>query len=212
MVNLKPITAKKTGEKKKNTWGMIITLFIAIMFLGSTIGYIFYSENQDNNNEIQTYKDYKFIQTDYGWQTNTDYGQIATTYLPQDVKEIECNCVFLNYQNMQTSKVYVIAMSENEKVAANELLKNLQFTNIQLACLPENANNDECANLPLKSCENANETMIIIFNEKNLISEEENMSKLIEGRINFDNGCLTLEGKDLIKAADKSIYKIFGVQ
>ncbi|MBU2496851.1 MAG: hypothetical protein KJ767_02225 [Nanoarchaeota archaeon] len=213
MRNLKPLTSKRTGEKKRNTFGMIITLFIAIMFLGSTIGYIFYSENQDNNNEIHTYKNYKFVQTDYGWQTNTDYGQIATTYLPEETKDIECDCVFLNYQTLQANKAYVVALTSSERYAANELLRNFQFNNVQLACLPEDANNSECENIPLKSCKNADSsTRIIIFKEKEIISEGENMSKLVSGKIGFDNNCLIIEGKDLIKVSDKVIFKIFEIE
>ena len=210
MKNLKPLTAKKTEEKKKNTLGMLITLFIAIMFLGSTIGYVFYSNNQDNT-ETQTYNDFRFIKTDYGWQTNTNFGTIVTTYTPEETKEIECDCAFLNYQVLQTNKIYVIALTNEEKTAAIELLRNFQFNRIQRACLPENANKEECTNLPLKSCENASESKIIIFKEKKIASKE-NMSKLIEGKASFNSGCLVIEGRNLIKASDRVIFKIFGIQ
>ena len=206
----------KAKGKDRNVGAMIGTIIIAVLFLGSTIGFVFlYSRGNTGEAGIYKYDGYKFIKTEQGWQTSTQFGGITTAFLPKDTLEIECDCPSLNYQTIQAQKVYVIAITGAEINAANEFLRNIAFNKIQRACLPEDANAVGCENLPLRNCSDANtQTKVLIFKESASIeskSEEQGMSKFLKARVSFNNDCLTIKGEDLIKASDKAIYKVFGV-
>ena len=209
-------------EKGKNIWKLVGAVVVAVMFFGSTIGFVFFFGNSGGktatNGDQQTYnyKGLDFVRTSQGWQASTSFGIITAINLPQQTLDVECDCSSINYQSLQAQKAYVIttSFSQAEENAVAELIRNARFGNIQRACLPEDADSVGCENLPLKSCEDASsETKVLIFNEQSGIeSEEEGISKIITERASFTNDCLVLEGENLIKAADRIIYKAFGIE
>lgn len=190
-------------EEGRNWWSIIGTLFIVLIFVGSTIGFIFAGSKQDNEEEnLYEYGEYSFTRTDSGWQTETAFGPLVTINWPEQVKNVECDCPYLTYSSLLAQKVYVIAFSEGERNAAGEILRNVPFANVQEACLPKDADKEGCENLPLKGCEDAtSEVKVLIFSEDDLTE-----------RASFNNNCLRIQGKDLLKAADKVIYKAFGIE
>lgn len=203
---------RKEREREKKSLKIIGVWIIAIMFLGSTIGFVFYYANNQREEGITEFNGYKFVQVSQGWQTNTPLGTITLPNLPQETLNVECDCQDLTYDSLRAQKAYIIAALPEETNAAIEILRNIPFTNVQRACLPENADIEDCKDLPLKGCEDASSQIrVLIFNKGEGKNEDEGMSKLSKEKAIFKNGCLTLEGENLIKAADKVIYKAYGV-
>ena len=200
---------KEQEARQAQTWKLIGALVVAIMFLGSTVGFVFFytgknaqTQNGENGGVNQEYKGYKFVRVQGGWQTETAEGILLAAYLPSEVLSIECNCAELDTLSLRSQKTYFIANSSAEIAAANELLRLQTFTRIQQACLPENADAAGCEDLPLRSCENATaQAKVLIFSER-----AKNES------VNYNNNCLILEGKNLIRAADRAIYKVYGIE
>lgn len=207
-------------EKQRSIWKLVGAFVVAVMFFGSTVGYVFFysggkgasTSNQDQQ-QIHNYKGLDFVLTQNGWQASTALGTITTVSLPSQALGVECECSSLSYQSLQAQKAYVIASSQEERQAAAELLRNIPFGNVQRACLPEDADALECENLPLRSCEDASgQTRILIFKEVDGIqSEGEGISKFVAEQASFNNNCLIVEGENLIKATDRVIYKAFGI-
>ena len=122
----------------------------------------------------------------------------------------------LNYNSLAGGKVYIISSSVSEDNGAAEILRNVPYTSVQRACLPEDGEKEECKDLPLRNCGNASlESKIIILKEKVAREEAEaiegGVSKASGEKVAYQNSCLTLEGENLIKAADRAIYGAFGV-
>ena len=135
--------------------------------------------------------------------------------LPQQVKDLECvGCELLDYNSLAGGKVYIISSSAAEDNGAAEILRNFPYSSKQRACLPENGEKEECKELPLRDCADASLESKIVILEEGVIqgeNEEEGVSKASREKVNYRNSCLTLEGENLIKAADRAIYKAFGV-
>ncbi|HIH18221.1 MAG TPA: hypothetical protein HA250_00945 [Nanoarchaeota archaeon] len=207
-------------EEKRNPWSLFGAAVVAVMFLGSTIGLVFfYSGDSSNQGDLgkptYDYNGFKFVQGDGGWQTSTAFGPLIMVNLPQQVKDLECvGCELLDYNSLAGGKVYIISSSAAEDNGAAEILRNFPYSSKQRACLPENGEKEECKELPLRDCADASLESKIVILEEGVIqgeNEEEGVSKASREKVNYRNSCLTLEGENLIKAADRAIYKAFGV-
>lgn len=210
---------KREEKKERNVWSLAGVIIIAVMFIGSTIGYIFLTsgdQSQGNLGEPKySYNGFDFVQGQNGWQAQTAFGPLITANLPQEVKDLECKgCELLNYNSLAGGKVYLISSSTAEDNGAAEILRNVPYTSLQRACLPEDGEKEECKELPLRNCGNASlESKVIILKEGVVQgeNEEEGVSRASREKATYQDSCLTLEGENLIKAADRAIYKAFGV-
>lgn len=218
---------RESKGREARMWKLIGVFVVAVMFFGSTIGYVFFytgksnTGNQDNANTENTYayKGYNFISSQQGWLLNTPQRQLITNFLPQQTLDVDCECSLLNSLALQGQKAYVIAKTDAESRAASELLRNSNFANTQIACLPEEEKKTGCLDRPLRSCEDATaQQKILIFKEiDKIFSEREEVaeggiSKVVSERVTYKDNCLIVEGKDLVKAVDRVIYKAYWIE
>ena len=83
-----------------------------------------------------------------------------------------------------------------------EFLRHLPIQNLQLACLEEDENVSYCANVPLKSCDDASsQSAILIFKEGN------------QSSIDYSGYCLEAESKsgEMLMVADRALFVAYGI-
>ena len=75
---------------------------------------------------------------------------------------------------------------------------------MQLACLEEQANMTECLSLPVKTCRD----ILIVVRGKTA-----NNSEFVPSRVYQQENCIYIEAetKNLIKAADRLLFGLYGV-
>ena len=193
------LSTKARIEEKSKKSRNLMTIFVAVILLASIAGFAF----EFNTSEQTKYKEFKFSQAANGlWQTSVNGKSIQTSLLPQDVENITISgSIDLNDFS---GKIYYIAKSWNMQ-AMQELGNTLNAKQFQPACLPEQENETDCSDLPLKSCSDASFNQpIIIFKEANETSAE------------YSNYCLVLntdlnDSSSSAKAADAAIFKINGI-
>jgi hypothetical protein len=188
-------TDEKKEQKKRRTAGIVI----ALIMLFSIAAFAFMESTSTTDENTQKYKDYVFQRGDAGWETKANNLQIVTQFLPQEVENIS-SAQFISGELGNT--IFFIADSYDERQAAAELSGVLSSQRKQFACLPEDENKSECADLPLKSCDDASsESGIVIITESN------------ETSVSYNSFCITINGNatELVKAADKAIFKITGI-
>jgi hypothetical protein len=185
-------TAKEREEKERRS-RLIMTVFVVVLLGASTVGYALM---QTESSERVKYNDFTFIKTENGW--NLKKTSLFTSYLPQDVENISIKgSVYLEDFN---NKAYVIALGNEEKLAATELLSVMPLEQLSLACLPEHEDEAFCEDLPLKECEDAiSGNIVIIFSQEN------------ESSISYEDYCLTIKGEDLTKASDRVIFELYEI-
>lgn len=218
MPEIKPLTTKSEEEKKKKHRGNVIMgIIIAVIMIASTIGFaLLESERvQEQPENLTTYRNYTFIKTETGWQTQfkiNDKDIILNSFnLPQDVENISMqgSLLLADFFN-RVIFITVNNATDAEKQAAMEYnALGKVALRMQLACSKANENSSFCIenNLPVKSCDDADwQNTIIILEE---LAQDSNDS----ATINYKSSCLEIKGKkdDLIKANEKALFKIFGI-
>ncbi len=179
--------------KKFFAWFVIAILFFSV---------IAYSIMNIGFNNQTRYGKLNFEQTSEGWKSKIGDFFIFTQFHPSEVEDIESS---LNFDNEDFSNiVYLVAKTENEREAAGEIKKNLLSLKKDFACLPEDSNLEDCLNMTIKSCSDANYLeKIIVFQEKDA-----------ETSIIYSNDCMSITGKnsfELSRASDKALFMILGV-
>ncbi len=208
---MRPLETKKGKEGKKKKNQMIIGLFIAFLMIFSVVGYALLSGYQGQEQGQETYNDHIFTKTQEGWKTQVSIENqafiITTAYLPQELENISMQGTPL-LDSFRFKTLYIIANDASERQAASSFYTNLNkiALRIQLACSEEESETEFCLEneLPIKSCNDATfETTIIEIKE----SETE------EASITYKNNCIIIEGKgnELVKAAEKTIFVVFGI-
>jgi len=221
---MKAFETRETKEKRKKREQILIGFIVAVIMIFGTVGFAFMQGqyNKEEQNGQNEYNGYYFTKIDGMWQTQTNIGNtplaIKTLYLP---KELE-NITIKNYPLLEDFKgkaVYIIANNLTERQAASEFAPVLNpfVLRMQLACSEKENETEFCIknDLPIKSCEDATYNTFIIDLEENAKDAAENATNNGKNTIevNYKNNCLTIkaEGNDLIKASEKTIFKIFGI-
>jgi len=193
------IITKTDREAKDKRRRNLMTVFVSIILIASIAGF---SLNWNESEEVK-YKEFKFVQTENGaWKTKADGYEIQTTLLPGDVKNISLYGVAS--LNDFSGKIYYIAKSWNIP-ALQEFSLVINAEQFQQACLPEEANETECIDSPLKSCNDASSSSpVIIFKNTNETSAE------------YSNYCLVLntdlnDSMSSIKTVDRVIFALYGI-
>ena len=205
---MKPLKTKTRKEAKRKRNQTIIGLFIAFLMVFSIMGYALLSgTRQEQSQEI--YNGHEFKQTAEGWQTQISIENqaftLTTAYLPKEVENISMKGTPL-LSAFKFKTIYIIANSISERQAASSFYINLEkiALRMQLACSEQESESDFCVenNLPIKSCDDASNTVTIIeIKETNQTS------------ITYKNNCIIIEGKgsELVKASEKSLFVVFGI-
>jgi len=223
MRNLHTKTRKGAKRKRNQT---IMGVIIIILMTTSVIGYAILSGKEEQQEKI-IYKDYEFIKTSSGWQTQINRANkdlvLNTEYLPQEVENItNIGRPFL--EDFTNKNIFIIVSSNTERNAAYIFNSLSLFTlRIQFACPEEKINSSFCIdnNLPIKSCNDTRfDTTIIEIQDLEITEDQEtNNTKINESIINFEpsvnykNQCLIIKGKDeeLVKASEKALFMIYNI-
>ena len=213
---IRTIKTKAQSEARKKRNQLIIGIFISLLMVSSIVGYALLSgygeENQ--NQKKQEYNNYVFTKTEEGWQTKVNVAGneifLTSFFLPSELENITTEGrPFLS--DFQGKTIYIIANNLSERRAASIFASALgKFVlRIQLACSEEEANESFCSenNLPVKSCEDASFTTLVIEIKEGKEETE------VKTNVNYKNSCLIIEGNshDLIRASEKAIFMIFGI-
>jgi hypothetical protein len=203
--------AKREARDRRDK--TIIGLIIIFLMVFSTLGYVFWwrEDEQDTNNpDIKVYNNYTFTRTDSGWQTVFDVGgkntTLMTSYLPEELENVTVKGTVFTATNLSGKALYLVATSINERQTASEFaFFGPWVQRMQMACLEENVNDSFCVeqNLPIKSCSDANSEAAII-----IVKETE-----IDPRVIYDGGCLSVKGQgaNLTMAAEKAVFLLLGI-
>jgi hypothetical protein len=193
---LSKIQTAEEKEKKDKRLKIFMTIFMVVVLGASTAAYALIDTG---SSQRKTYNGITFTLTQSGW--NPKKMNIYTSYLPSDVENISID----GSPSLDSLKgnLYLNALGNNELNAANELLKTLAIEKRPtLACSPAYENESFCADLPIKSCDDASaESPLISFEQAN------------ETSISYKNYCLVIKGdnENMIKAADRVIFGLYGI-
>ncbi|MBU4501041.1 MAG: hypothetical protein KKA79_00495 [Nanoarchaeota archaeon] len=192
---------KQIVEKKKKFFTKQKTLaygmggFIILLMVASGLNMW-----KGDTTETYDYNGLKFTKTEEGfWIAYKGEQQIALTYNPEDLETITFpqNIATMNY----FQKIYISTDDLKGNGRAMDYFKRkITITNMKpFACTEDN---EGCAELPLKSCEDTTQTEgVVIF------------KRAEETKITYSNNCLVMEGasENLIKAIDKLYFILTGI-
>ena len=195
-MKIKKIVTKTDLQEKDKKMKIWLTVFIVVIMAASTAGFAL-NFSSENNGQTRTYNGLKFSITDRGWQPK-GYS-IYTSYLPQDVENVSLSGNFVAKDF--NAKAYLISPPylQNDVL---EFLKYLPITNLQQACLKEDENVSYCSNVPIRSCADAtSQSAVIIVKEGN------------QSSVNYKGYCLeiTSDSGNMIKVADRALFKAYGI-
>lgn len=175
-------------KKKLITFG-IAFFFILIMATSVLELYI----RGGDKDEVYDYNSLKLVNTGNGWLAYRQDGRpVYIVSNPKDLENITISPINLGALSFVQKAYLSYNPKERNKVALSEFAREIKLApRIVIACPVDN---DVCANLPIKTCDDATTTTAVI-----LIRETNDTS------VTFINNCLDIRGKDLTKVMDKLI-------
>lgn len=213
-MHLRKLSSKEVLERKKRRNQLIVGLILVAIMILSTAGYAIEREKS----ESFSYNGFEFTSAQIGWQIINQPFNLVTRFLPQDVENISL-AGYWSADDFAGQEVYFIAYTEEEKIAASEIARNLQFKRAQYACLEEDADLAVCQDLPIKTCSDA----VISINQASYKDKADNETASlqeagqeeagIEARIYKKDSCIMIEAEynDLIKSADRFLFAVYKV-
>lgn len=184
-------TREEIAERKKKIFSIVIGLFFIFIMAMSAL----YYGLDDSGTEKVEYNGLKFVNTGEGWVAYNNEEKIVIWTDPRELEDYNVDISGFEILN----KVYLsLNLEENIRYAVNDLEKNFEFKQLSLACFEDN---ELCAEMPLKTCEDATAyTGVIVLKESN------------ETKVSLDGNCLTIEGEDLLKIVDGVVVENEGRQ
>ncbi|MBS3090449.1 hypothetical protein J4433_01630 [Candidatus Pacearchaeota archaeon] len=203
---MKRIETKAEREKKQRRNQIVVGVILVAIMVLSTAGYSIMDRSarqQQGRGERKQYNNFEFASSGGLWQLQNQNFGLVVRYLPQDVENISYSAK-LSQNLFSGREIYFVALNDETKIAANEIARNLPALRVQLACLEEQANLAECADLPVKTCWD----ILIVINEKKF-----NNATLVNEGIYQDENCIYIDStaKNLIRAADRLLFGIYGI-
>lgn len=207
-MQLRKLATKEVLERKKRRNQVIVGLVLVTIMILSTAGYAINREKS----ESFRYKEFEFSRSERGWQVMKQPFSLITRFLPQDVENISLFGSW-SVNDFANKEIYFVAYRGEAKIAASEIARNLPFRRAQYACFEDDANLSGCEDLPLKTC--LDEVIFINYLSSNVSSGNlsENETKHVEARIFQNDSCVAIESEyeDLIKAADRFLFDVYGI-
>ena len=196
------IKIREGSTKKESRKKVFLTVFLGSIMVLSVFGYIFGQSSSGNEKPAvdgKTFGEYTFKMTTGGWFANVGDKQIVFRYLPDEVGAIDVSSV--PNDALKKGKVYLtIDPDKRFNIAERDLYYDLKpNTNFQIACIEDK---EGCAEMPLKACKDAEETVAVI---------ELTVSNATS--IVYDSNCITVKGDEVFvtKAVDKLLHAYFGI-
>lgn len=211
-------------KKKRRSITIIIGIFFILIMLTSVLE-LWSGQEENVYSYIGKYGEYKFVQTDNGWQAyinNAESEAKLSTLLnnpiilqtnPKDLQSLKISISFaaqhsppyysninealLNFLSAQ--KLYLSYNPEEQpQFALYNLERNFKLsTQVVDACYKDVPS---CGNMVIKTCKDANQSApVILLNQSQDITQD---------TVYFDNSCLVLEGKDLLITTDKLLFEL----
>ncbi|MFC1685972.1 hypothetical protein ACFLZZ_03040 [Nanoarchaeota archaeon] len=190
------IVTQEEKDKKEKRMKVFFAVFMVSVFVMSTFGIALSSSDSKN----KKYEGITFYLTENGWQgKNLEF---YTNFLPQDVEDIPLTGM-LSTESL-LNKLYVVSdPSKSISSSWYELTRVIPVGNPNPSCLPEDADEEGCLELPLKNCSDADyQNAVLIFRYGN------------ETSIGAYGSCLEIVGEDevsMVKAIDKVIFVTYGI-
>ena len=208
-MKIRPLKREETQKEKQKKNLIIMGIIMIGLMVFSTVGYAFFDGSFTESQKTK-YKTYEFTTNGENWQTKIKISGSETIinsfYLPQDIENISMTGTLL-LSDFEGKTIYFVTNNTNrERNAVSKIYSDFEgyFTRSQLACALENENTTFCSNLPIKSCDDANQNSMIIQ-----ITEITNSTAVID----YKNNCLTVsgDGADLLKTADRILFESYGI-
>ena len=149
------------NAEKRKKGPLLWAVFITILMLGSTIGYVF-SGFQDNTQEKadHIYKTYSFTKTESGWVFFKDNKQVYVDYLPEEVESIDFTTI-----PFDKGKVYA-AFKSTEKDSSLDYSLGKVYTFLKerdynpfFACILE----EGCPDIPIVDCQESSFPIVLFI-------------------------------------------------
>ena len=181
-----PVHKKRWRINKKN---LLISLFFVMLVSTSILGLV-----SNDRAPSQKYKNMEFKKIDQGWISFYANRQI---FIPSDIPSLndpKIQKLDLSPLNLKEKIYFSRNPLENNKIAIAQFNSYIALSPRKVdACITDIA---ECADTPLKTCKDATDKVgVIIFQEAN------------ETEVSFNDGCLLIQGKDLLKTTDQFILE-----
>ena len=191
---MRKIISSKEKEEQDKKKQRIFAIIIGVVMALSTAGFAI---NFATTQQKVKYNGLTFTQSEKGWVPK-GYS-LVTTYLPGEVENISLSGI-IDPEDFN-SKVYLIELPY-VRAGVVEFVQNVPIQSYQQACLAKYENESFCADVPTKSCEDANSGNVM------LILDEDN-----ETSVTYTKYCLTIKGsqEDITKGVDKAIFSAYGI-
>ncbi|MEM4271120.1 MAG: hypothetical protein QXO70_03445 [Candidatus Pacearchaeota archaeon] len=191
---IKRIMSKEEKEKIESKKRKTIVIFMAVIMVLSSLGYVFMSQNRERTSKTKiNYRGIEFNLREDGWHFQIEGFEFVTIYSPKDTENISAT-IFLNAQDYYGKPLYFSRDSSQEGIIEIEKNLNRIASRIQYACLDEN-----CSEFAIKNCSSNNIIIIKEIKNETFISQEDNCI--------FINA---LSG-EIVRASDRFLYKILGL-
>lgn len=197
-MQLRKIETAAEKSKRERNRSIAIGLVLVVIMVLSTAGYAVRQEKE----ETIKYNGFSFVKQEGGWQLQKPFS-LLTAYNPKEVEAIQYNSK-IQRSDLENKDVYFTAFDSEERIAANEIFKNLPVSRAQKVCLEEDANKTGCEELPLKNC--YDNTIIVIKDIK-----DENVT--VTPRAYQQARCIFIESDsyNITKVADRLLFSLYGI-
>ncbi len=182
---------KKSIFRRKELYTYLIGIFIIMLMVLSVVNL-----NSDEEEQIE-YGELTFVPTNSGYLAYDGDDPIVVLSNPEELKELEVEGMDVSSLD-SLSKVYISLNPEDSyQNAVYDFYNNMELTTWTTEACYEDS--EACATLPIKTCEDTTSDIgVVIFREDN------------ETVLSFEDNCLTIQGKDLLKVTDKLILDQYG--
>lgn len=188
----------KSKEKKS----LFMPIFIIFILVFSTAGFIFGYGTSNTQQQTTEYNEFEFTQHDTGrWLTYISDKPIALINYPGNLEDIPFPNI-LSLKDLNSANKVYLTYDHNKSI--DLVLTEFQFLRPYLskpvieACTTDI---EKCSNIPLKTCDDA------MPQEKVIQLSLANKTEIIS----YNNNCIFIEGKDLIKPVDRLVWQLLGV-
>ena len=168
--------------------------FLGALIILIMVGGAINMDTEDDGDSYD-YNGIKFVRVNEGWLAYLGDGkQIYVLNNPGELNNMSLSNVYYSNLNMM-EKIYITYNPEERvRTALSQFYNGISLTPRKVpAC---SVNVELCADVPIKTCEDATETIgIVEFKQSN------------ETIVEFKNNCLLIQGEDLTKIVDKLILE-----
>ena len=196
---------RRKKKEKKNNMGLGMSIFIVFIMVTSVFGVMFYGFT-GSGGEVIRYNDYKFRQTNLGYETTIANQKFYFEYLPEHTQDIE---IIDNVTKMIGNSNGIIITSDIDSTYKEDIALTSYNLNTLLTTQNKysaNAFTNNSGTLPSVTCENASIAFPIVY------IKESNATEIV---LNDDyQGCIEFNfdtSYNLRRATAKFMYVILGI-